>query len=99
MNDHYKDAIAGLQAIRVQTDDGNEPLEATALAVTQTRAILAVAEEQAKTNAHLETANLLAYAHLCSTMRDGAKFAKARKYAEKAMAGGISGPTDIGDDF
>ncbi|ACL42419.1 hypothetical protein Achl_4468 (plasmid) [Pseudarthrobacter chlorophenolicus A6] len=85
MNNHYRAAIDGLNEIRAIANQGVPPTEATALAVTQTRAILAVAEEQAKTNVLLETANLIAYAQLCSTMRDGAKFAKARNAAELAM--------------
>lgn len=99
MNDHYRAAIDGLNEIRAMADQGIPPTEATALAVTQTRAILAVAEEQAKTNAHLEAANLIAYAQLCSTMRDGAKFAKARKAAEKAMKGSTDESAFEGDDF
>lgn len=64
MNDHYKDATDGLRALRAQADEGHKPSEAAALAVIQTRATLAVAEEQAKTNQHLELANLIAYAQL-----------------------------------
>lgn len=97
MNNHYQAAIDGLNEIRAMADRGIPPTEATALAVTQTRAILAVAEEQAKTNAHLETANLIAYAQLCHTMRDGAKFADARTAAEQAMKG--ANTDEHGDDI
>lgn len=97
MNDHYRAAVDGLKEVRALADRGVAPTEATALAVIQTRAILAVAEEQAKTNARLHTANLLAYAQLCNTMRDGAKFTKARNAAELAMKGATN--DDDGDEL
>ncbi|MET4144077.1 hypothetical protein [Arthrobacter sp. UYCo732] len=96
MNDHYQAAMDGLKEIRAIVDRGTPPTEATALAVTQTRAILAVAEEQAKTNEHLQTGNLIAYAQLCLAGRDGAKSAAARNAAEAAMKGASD---DNGDDF
>lgn len=98
MNDHYKDAVDALREIRAQADHGNPASEATTLAVIQTRAILAVAEEQAKTNAHLETVNLIAYARLCIAGRDGAKIAATREAAERAMKGSVTDQHE-GDDF
>jgi hypothetical protein len=99
MNKHYQAAIDGLNEIRDMANRGVPTTEAIALAVTQTRAILAVAEEQSKTNTHLETANFIAYAQLCSTMRDGAKFSDARNTAYKAMTGKEWGSAEDGDDF
>lgn len=65
MNTHYNNAVAALremdrlrQAGRITTTQGS------AIGAMQTQAILAVAEEQAKTNEHLDLANLIAYAHL-----------------------------------
>lgn len=98
MNDHYKAATEGLNAIREQLSAGMAPTEAVALAVTQTRAMLAVAEEQAKTNAYLQTANLIAYAQLCHTMREGwKKRSEAKNAAELAMKDATN--DDEGDDF
>lgn len=99
MNDHCRAAADGLNELRAMADQGVTPTDAASVAVIQSRAILALAEEQAKTNAHLRTANLLAYAQLCNTMRDGAKFAKARKAAEKAMKGTTDASAFAGDDF
>jgi hypothetical protein len=60
MNQHYQAAAAALR----ETDRLGIATEATAMASMQTQAILGVATEQAKTNQHLELANLIAYAQL-----------------------------------
>jgi hypothetical protein len=59
MNKNYQGAAAALREL-------DKLVQATDIAIgaMQTRATLAVAEEQAKTNEHLETANLIAYAQL-----------------------------------
>lgn len=87
MNNHHQAATDGLNAIREQLSAGMAPTEAIALAVTQTRAMLAVAEEQSKTNAHLETANLINFALLSRETRDWEAFRDARKAAHLAMTG------------
>lgn len=60
MNTHYRAAVAALR----ETDRPGFATEATAMGAMQTQATLAVAAEQAKTNQHLELANLIAYAQL-----------------------------------
>jgi hypothetical protein len=60
MNNHYQAAVAALR----ETDRLGIATEATSMASMQTQATLAVAAEQAKTNQHLELANLIAYAHM-----------------------------------
>ncbi|HEX9088640.1 MAG TPA: hypothetical protein VF867_14060 [Arthrobacter sp.] len=64
MNQHYQDALAGLNEMVKLKERGVPTSEATAMTAVLTRATLAVAEEQAKTNEHLELANLIAYAQL-----------------------------------
>lgn len=64
MNHHYSDALAGLIEMVKLKEHGVPTSEATAMTAVLTRATLAVVEEQAKTNAHLELANLIAYAQL-----------------------------------
>jgi hypothetical protein len=64
MNQHYDDALAGLNEMAKLKNRGMPTSEATAMTAILARASLAVAEEQAKTNQHLELANLIAYAQL-----------------------------------
>lgn len=64
MNQRYNNAVAALQELDKLSQAGIPMTEASAVGAMQTQAILAVAEEQAKTNQHLETANLIAYAQL-----------------------------------
>lgn len=64
MNQRYDSAVAALQELDKLSQAGLPMTEASAIGAMQTQAILAVAEEQAKTNKHLETANLIAYAQL-----------------------------------
>lgn len=65
MNQHYDNAVA---ALRRELDElnlrGAPATEVSAIGAMQARAILAVAEEQAKTNQNIELANLIAYAQL-----------------------------------
>jgi hypothetical protein len=90
MNKHYDNALAAMREL----DARGQATEASALAAMQTRAILAVAEEQAKTNQHLELANLITYAQLCKASRDGHASMQALKAVQKAM--GL--PDDSDDD-
>lgn len=62
MNDHYNDALSGLNEMVKLKAQGVPTTEASAIGAMQTRATLAVAEEQALTNQHLDLANLIAYA-------------------------------------
>lgn len=62
MNDNYKSAVDGLKELPAKFGVPNA--HPVVLATIQARATLAVAEEQAKTNQHLELANLIAYAQL-----------------------------------
>lgn len=87
MNEQFRAAVDGFNKHSALADQSGAALDAADLAVIQTRALLAIAEEQARTNRHLRAANLIAYAQLSNTMRDGAKFARARKAAEQAMKG------------
>lgn len=64
MNQRYVNAVAALQELDKLSQAGVPMTEASAVGAMQTQAILAVAEEQAKTNQHLELANLIAYAQL-----------------------------------
>lgn len=65
MNQHYNNAVAALQTMDGLRQAGRIVMsEGSAMGAMQTQAILAVAEEQSKTNQHLELANLIAYAQL-----------------------------------
>lgn len=99
MNEHFRAAVDGFNKHSALADQSGAALDAADLAVIQTRALLAVAEEQARTNRHLRAANLIAYAQLCNTMRDGAKFAQAKAAAEKAMKDSTDESAFEGDDF
>lgn len=93
MNKHYDNALAAMREL----DARGQATEASALAAMQTRAILAVAEEQAKTNQHLELANLITYAQLCKASRDGHASMQAMK-AMKAVQKAMCLPDDSDDD-
>ena len=62
MNKNHQAAVAALRELDELQAGG--PTEASAIGAMQARAILAVADEQAKANQHLELANLIAYAQL-----------------------------------
>jgi hypothetical protein len=62
MNRHYQAARDGLKEI--PSTYGKSTGYSIALATIQAQAALAVAEEQAKANQHLELGNLIAYAQL-----------------------------------
>lgn len=64
MNQRYNSAVAALQELDKLSQAGLPVTESSAIGAMQAQATLAVAEEQAKTNALLETANLIAYAQL-----------------------------------
>lgn len=64
MNQRYSNALAALQEMDNRRQAGLPATAVTAVGAMQTQAILAVAEEQAKANEHLELANLIAYAQL-----------------------------------
>lgn len=95
MNKHYQAALAALQATDKLTQE-HGATEATALAAMQTRAILAVAEEQAKTNKHLDLANAIAYAQLCKSHRDGAAAFDAMEAVDRAREAAGIAPEDDG---
>jgi hypothetical protein len=61
MKSRYQAALDGLKTARRDFNMNDRP---SALAAIGAEATLAVADEQARTNAHLETANLIAYAQL-----------------------------------
>jgi hypothetical protein len=61
MKTHHQAALDGLKNARRDFNMNDRP---SALAAIGAEATLAVADEQARTNAHLETANLIAYAQL-----------------------------------
>jgi hypothetical protein len=64
MNQRYNNAVAALEEMDNLRQAGLPMTEASAIGAIQTQATLAVAEEQAKTNQHLEMGNLIAYAQL-----------------------------------
>lgn len=97
MNQRYNNAVAALQELARYDQRGFPATEAGAIAAMQTQAILAVAEEQAKTNTLLETANLIAFAQLCHTTRDGAAFIEAKAAVDLAM--GATAPADEDEDL
>lgn len=80
MNKNHQAALAALREL----DKIGGVTEAGALAAMQTRAILAVAEEQTKTNKNLELANAIAYAQLCLSSRDGDAYIDAMKAVDLA---------------
>lgn len=86
MNDHYKAAVDGLNELRAQADAGVHHGEATAVAVIQTRATLSVAQNLDAVLKAQQTANAIAYAHLCHITRQGGKFMDARSQAERLLA-------------
>jgi len=97
MNQHYKGALSGLSEMVKLKERGVPTSEATAMTAILTRATLAVAEEQAKTNKHLELANLIAYAQLCEGMNNsGGTYAAAREAADLAMSTANSAPEEDG---
>lgn len=96
MNQHYKDALAGLSEMVMLKGRGVPTSEATAMTAVLTRATLAVADEQAKTNQLLELANLIAYAQLCKSSRDGASFFDAMEAVDRAMSAADHAPEDDG---
>ena len=85
MNQRYENAVAALQEMDRLSRTGLHMTEASAIGALQAQAPLAVAEEQAKTNQHLELANLIAYAQLCKMSRDGHAAMKAMKAVQTAM--------------
>jgi hypothetical protein len=80
MNKNHQAALAALREL----DKIGGVTEASALAAMQTRASLALAEEQTKTNKNLELANAIAYAQLCLTSRDGDAYIDAMEAVDRA---------------
>ncbi len=94
MNKNHQAALAALREMdKLQAD---APTEASALAAMQTRAILAVADEQAKTNKHLELANAIAYAQLCRSSRAPREYSDAMNAVDRAREAADIAPEDDG---
>ncbi|MBG0738639.1 hypothetical protein IV500_04285 [Paeniglutamicibacter antarcticus] len=86
MNEHYKAAVNGLNLMKEITGSGAQPTEAMTMTAILAQATLAVAEEQAKANANLETANLIAYTQLCRLIRKQETAAAALELADQRMS-------------
>lgn len=83
MNSHYQNAIAGLEELsRSAAPKG----EVSAVGAIQAQATLAVAKEVAELRKAQELGNLIAYAQLCKTERDGARYMAVRPLVHDAMA-------------
>jgi hypothetical protein len=93
MNQHYDNAVAAMREMDELNQRGAPLTEVGAIGAMQTRAVLAVAEEQAKTNQHLELANLIAYAHLRREQR------RPSLATEELVAGRMSAFPEIKDEL
>jgi hypothetical protein len=69
MNENYQAAVTGIELLAENVAKRIIEDPEAAYAIMQTKAILAVADEQARTTKQLELANLIAYAQLCRGRR------------------------------
>lgn len=99
MNQHYKNALAGLAQTDIEKRAGLQTGEVTAIGTIQIQAALAVAAETAELRKAQNLGNLIAYAQLCNARRDGAKAMKANRAADRAMASVLGIQDDDEDDL